>query len=358
MDSRLTLAISGALCLVGCDNGTATPPTGAAPLPPAAVTSGGPTWLVGTENARAAAIERHLRGFDLAMVETSYRYAELHAAGEDRNWGYALYQAGKVRLAIANGVERRPKRAASARMIEGPLDAVEAAAKAGNVAAFDAAFDQLTTACNACHQAEQVGFIHVGPPPVRTSVLVRAPTNACTVFVVRHAQALKNVPHPPDMTDEQLDVLTPVGRAQAAALARHLSSRRVEVVVASPTARARGTAEAIANAAGVAVIETAALASLRNVVASGPSMQGATTSESESFEGGVSRAMAAVSALAHPGGAIVLVTHGDIAAGLIGQALGTPVERRIAEHDPPEGSVTELEVDAAGWRLIRSARSP
>lgn len=355
MNGRLALALGGALCLVACDSGTATP---SAPTPPAAVTSGGPTWLVGTEDARAATIERHLRGLDMAMVETAYRYTELHAAGEDRNWGYALYQAGKVRLAITNGVERRPKRAASARMIEGPLAAVEEAARAEDVSAFDAAFVQLTTACNACHEAEQVGFIHVEPPPVRTSVLARAPTSACTVFVVRHAQALKNVPHPAGMTDAQLDVLTPVGHAQAEALARSLSSRGVELVVASPTVRTRQTAEAIANAAGVAAVETAALASLRKVVTSGPSMQGTTTSESESLEDGVARAIAAVTALARPGGVIVLVTHGDIAAGLIGQALGTPVERRVAEHDPPEGSVAELTVEEGKWRLIRPARPP
>lgn len=59
-----------------------------------------------------------------------------------------------------------------------------------------------------------------------------------------------------------------------------------------------------------------------------------------------------------PGGVIVLVTHGDIAAGLIGHALGTPVERRLAAHEPPEGSVAELTVDGAEWRLVRPARAP
>ena len=153
----------------GCDRSGDTP----APSGVAAAGSGGPAWISGSVDERFASVERHLRGFDVAMAETAHRYAELHAAGEDRNWGYALYQAGKIRTAITNGVERRPKRAASAQTIEAPLAAVEEAARREDPAAFDAAFTQLTVTCNACHQAEQVPFIRVGSPSVRTSVVLR-----------------------------------------------------------------------------------------------------------------------------------------------------------------------------------------
>ncbi|MCW8138685.1 MAG: cytochrome c [Planctomycetota bacterium] len=165
---RLLVAVVLATVAAGCDR-PGRPPRGNG----AAAGSGGPAWISGTVDERFASVERHLRGFDVAMVEAAHRYAELHAAGEDRNWGYALYQTGKIRTAIANGVERRPKRAASAQMIEPSLVALEEAARREDVQAFDAAFMQLTVTCNACHQAEEVSFIRVSPPPVRASVLAR-----------------------------------------------------------------------------------------------------------------------------------------------------------------------------------------
>src|SRR5690606_15846238 len=57
---------------------------------------------------------KQFRGFDNAMVETGYRYQELYWAGQDENWEYADYQLEKIKIAIENGLERRPKRAKSA----------------------------------------------------------------------------------------------------------------------------------------------------------------------------------------------------------------------------------------------------
>jgi hypothetical protein len=75
-------------------------------------------WLRGDVDARFAQVARHLCGLDMAMVEIGYRYGELYHAGRNGNWDFAAYQRGKIELALANGVARRPKRAASARMLE------------------------------------------------------------------------------------------------------------------------------------------------------------------------------------------------------------------------------------------------
>ncbi|MEW6776521.1 MAG: hypothetical protein AB1405_09530 [Bdellovibrionota bacterium] len=137
----------------------------------AVAVSEGNSWLLsaGSGDARFDLIAKHFRGFDVAMAETGYRYGELYWAGEDRNWGYANYQLGKIRTAIANGLERRPKRAASAKMIEGPLAGMEEAIAAKDAALFAERFRTLTATCNACHQAERVPFVHVRPPPARVS---------------------------------------------------------------------------------------------------------------------------------------------------------------------------------------------
>lgn len=107
----------------------------------------------------------------MAMVETGHRYAELYWAGADRNWDYASYQLGKIETAVARGVERRPRRAASARMLDGAVGVVRQSLASRDPGAFDAAFVQLTATCNACHQAERVPFIRVVPPAVRATVV-------------------------------------------------------------------------------------------------------------------------------------------------------------------------------------------
>lgn len=130
----------------------------------------GEAWLLaGTVDDRFVRVARHLRGFDVAMVETGQRYAELYWAGQDRNWEYARYQLDKIRIAVENGVERRPKRAASAQMLEGALPGVESAIEARDPRLFAQCFEVLTQTCNKCHEQERVPFVHVQPPSQRLS---------------------------------------------------------------------------------------------------------------------------------------------------------------------------------------------
>ncbi|MEW6272022.1 MAG: hypothetical protein AB1689_22295 [Thermodesulfobacteriota bacterium] len=127
-------------------------------------------WLLeGDSDERFARVAKHLRGFDVAMVETGYRYGELFWPGQDRNWDYAKYQVDKIRTAVANGAERRPKRAASAQALEGALAEMDEAIAAKDLDQFAKQFEVLTATCNACHQTERVPFVVVRPPSVRTS---------------------------------------------------------------------------------------------------------------------------------------------------------------------------------------------
>lgn len=127
--------------------------------------SAAPSWLAADEAERLAQLERQLRGFHLAVVETKYRYTELFWAARDGNWEAAEYHVRKLRLAIENGLERRPKRAVSAKpFLDGPLAAMEDAVAARDPARFEARFRELTAARNACHAMEQVPFLEVHPP--------------------------------------------------------------------------------------------------------------------------------------------------------------------------------------------------
>ena len=121
-------------------------------------------WLKGTAHAKFESVAKQLRGFDMAMVETGYRYRELFWAGEQQNRDYD-YQAKKIRTAVENGLERRPKRAASAQaFLTIVLPAVDEAIAKRDRDLFRARFANLTSTCRTCHEAERVGFVPVTPP--------------------------------------------------------------------------------------------------------------------------------------------------------------------------------------------------
>lgn len=127
-------------------------------------------WLKGNETQKFETVSKHLRGFDIAMVETAYRYQELYWTGKDHNWGYAEYQSKKIRTAIENGLERRPKRAGSAKsFLNVALPDMDSAIASRDTMKFRQAFNALTSHCNACHVLEEVPFIKVSIPSARHS---------------------------------------------------------------------------------------------------------------------------------------------------------------------------------------------
>lgn len=139
---------------------------------PSATTGPGDSWITGDTDQKFAKVAKHLRGLDVAMVEIGYRYGELSWAGRDQNWPFAAYQLDKISLALSQAVERRPKRAASAAMLDPALQAVKRAVGAKDSAGFQTAFETLTQTCNTCHATEQVPFMKVAPPQQRSSPIV------------------------------------------------------------------------------------------------------------------------------------------------------------------------------------------
>ncbi|MGE3758002.1 MAG: hypothetical protein AB7H97_09605 [Pseudobdellovibrionaceae bacterium] len=132
-------------------------------------------WLSGgSADDRFERVSKHLRGFDMAMVETGYRYTELFWAGRDQNWEYANYQIEKIELAIKNGTERRPKRTDSAQMIFPVIADLKGAVTEMDLQKFNKGFSRLTVTCNACHEAEKVSFFKISSPKHRLSPVTAA----------------------------------------------------------------------------------------------------------------------------------------------------------------------------------------
>ena len=127
-------------------------------------------WIKGTEQEKLNKIEKQFRGFDMAMVETGYRYQELYWAGQDKNWEYANYQLEKIKVAIENGLERRPKRAKSAEyFLTTILPQMKKSLEKKDAEIFNKNFKVMTINCNSCHAMEKVPFFNVQIPTERKS---------------------------------------------------------------------------------------------------------------------------------------------------------------------------------------------
>jgi hypothetical protein len=88
---------------------------------------------------------------------------------QDGNRGYADYQVKKIRTAVENGLERRPKRAKSAEtFLMITLPALEQAIAKRDGALVKERLATLRSTCNTCHEAEKVEFVLVGEPQTRS----------------------------------------------------------------------------------------------------------------------------------------------------------------------------------------------
>ncbi|MCU0674991.1 MAG: histidine phosphatase family protein [Myxococcota bacterium] len=158
--------------------------------------------------------------------------------------------------------------------------------------------------------------------------------------VVRHAEAFKNLTPPPEgLTPSQLDALTPNGESQARAAGTHLP-RRVGVLASSPANRAQQTARGLGLDVEVAI--DPALRALDGDlpwdarVAAWSRGDDPRPDGGESLADGAARVRALLTSLrarVRDGEHAVLVTHGDIAALVIGELRGTALLERPSRHE-------------------------
>jgi hypothetical protein len=112
----------------------------------------------GPTSAQPVQPDYHPSLADLMTMAVQPRHIKLWYGGKARNWPYAAYEASELKNAFARVARTVPTHHSNdmatmmAANIKGPLEAVDAAIKARDPARFDAAYVQLTQACNACHQ--------------------------------------------------------------------------------------------------------------------------------------------------------------------------------------------------------------
>jgi probable phosphoglycerate mutase len=191
---------------------------------------------------------------------------------------------------------------------------------------------------------------------------------ATTAFLVRHAVH--------DRVDSTLVGrmegvgLGAAGRAQAEALAARLAREPIAELHSSPQRRARETAAPIALRLGLAVEVCAAIDEIDfgdwtgrdfGALADDPAWRlwnerrgAARPPGGESMAEVQVRAVAHLrrAAAAHPGGAVALVSHGDVIKAMVMDALGLPLDAHWRLDIAP-ASVSVLALWPGGARLLR-----
>lgn len=120
----------------------------------------------------AATGDAYVPGLGELMSLQQMRHIKLWFAGQAQNWPLATYEVDELGEGFDDVVGYHPTlgnrpvapRDLVPKLVTEPLDSLRTAVDRGDLDAFDAAYDALTSACNSCHQAMDFGFNRVQRP--------------------------------------------------------------------------------------------------------------------------------------------------------------------------------------------------
>jgi hypothetical protein len=117
-----------------------------------------------TPGCNRSAPTPYVPGLGEIMTATQMRHSKLWFAGRAGNWPLASYELDELQEGFEDAVRFHPTHKDAPisdllpRMTAAPLAQLDRAIAGKDVAEFTRAFDALTAACNACHQAAHFGF--------------------------------------------------------------------------------------------------------------------------------------------------------------------------------------------------------
>jgi broad specificity phosphatase PhoE len=193
---------------------------------------------------------------------------------------------------------------------------------------------------------------------------------ALHMIVVRHAEAFTNLDGTEDMPQQERDSLTPKGIEQAEATGRALKKRLVARWISSPAGRAKQTCEILAmqnKVPGEVVTDSAFVSTWDGVLPDGSPVPWAWREAQwkagkdprpmggESLSDVVERVRGKIEYLKqeYTGQTVVIVTHSDVCAAMVGHALGTPMSQRVSLHKVGLAGVVEIHVRGDGLWEVR-----
>ena len=128
-----------------------------------------PLYGAGAEDTKP---ETFVPGLGEFMTGIQLRHAKLWFAGKTGNWALAAYELDEIKEGFGDAAQFQPdfKGIAVAKMIQektaSPIESLEKVIDGKDKKQFATAFDNLTAACNACHQSVGFGFISIQRPTV------------------------------------------------------------------------------------------------------------------------------------------------------------------------------------------------
>jgi hypothetical protein len=111
---------------------------------------------------------------DLMTMTIQPRHIKLALAGRQKNWAYAAYELHELQEAFDRVARVWPqwRSVPIAELVSGftqkPMAVAEQAIKSHDVDQFNTAYEQLTNACNTCHQSAGRSAIVIQIPSVST----------------------------------------------------------------------------------------------------------------------------------------------------------------------------------------------
>lgn len=99
------------------------------------------------------------------MSATQFRHIKLWFAGKLQNWELAAYEVEQIKGSLGDAAQiymEIPVELVANTI--GPIQLIHDAIEAKDSTKFSKAFNDLTAACNACHQAIGRGFIVIQVP--------------------------------------------------------------------------------------------------------------------------------------------------------------------------------------------------
>jgi uncharacterized phosphatase len=178
------------------------------------------------------------------------------------------------------------------------------------------------------------------------------------VYLIRHGQAYKNIPHPADTPAEKLDSLTARGELQAAAAGKLLKSKRISIIISSPARRTLQTAEAVRNQLinKIPVIVDSAFAPLTALMNTTDMTAAEKSANRDTMQLTASgKVFKAISRYInnYAGQSVIIVTHGDVCNLLIAQTERSVPPGQSKKHEVPPGSVSEILITKEGWIILK-----
>ena len=127
---------------------------------------------VGTAGCRRETASSFTPGLGEIMTLNQMRHSKLWFAGQAGNWPLAAYEIDELEEGLADAATFHPTHKDAPlpipdlidKMMKEPVAQLRRAVEAKDRARFDPAYDELTDACNRCHQATNFGFNRVTRP--------------------------------------------------------------------------------------------------------------------------------------------------------------------------------------------------